>query len=82
MPDKNVLTREISELVAKIIKLPLEKINPQANLFNDLGIDSLVGVEIFAAIDKKYRIEVPENKLRSVQTIADLVATVQGMLNK
>ena len=36
----------------------------------------------FFAVDKKYRIEVPENKLRSVQTIADLVATVQGMLNK
>ncbi|MGB9613516.1 MAG: acyl carrier protein, partial [Candidatus Margulisiibacteriota bacterium] len=70
------LVEEIKELVAKVIKIPKEKITLEANLFTDLGVDSLLGVEIFAALDKKYGISVPEDKLRNITTLKDMVALV------
>ena len=70
------LSKEIKALVARVIKLPEEKIEFNANLFTDLGIDSLLGVEIFAALDKKYGINVPENRLRDISTVNDLVKLV------
>ena len=76
---EEVLTGEIKTLVAKVIKLPEDKINPEANLFTDLGVDSLLGVEIFAVLDKKYGIEVPEERLRNVNTLNDIVALVKEL---
>ena len=76
------LEKDIKSLVSKIIKIPEEKIDPNANLFFDLGIDSLLGVEIFAGLDKKYNINVPENKLRNVQTLSDIIALVKEVLGK
>ena len=76
------LAKEIKTLVAKVIKIPEEKIDPNANLFTELGVDSLLGVEIFAALDKKYNLDVPEEKLKDVSTLNDIIALVKSMFNK
>jgi len=78
----DVLMGEIKSLVAKVVKLPEEKIEPNANLFTDLGVDSLLGVEIFAALDKKYGINVPEDKLRGLNTLNDIVLLVNELRPK
>ena len=70
---------EVKELVSKIIKLPADQIDANANLFSDLGIDSLLGVEVFAALDRKYGINVPEEKLRNINTIIDIARLVDEL---
>lgn len=76
------IAKEIKTLVAKVIKIPEEKLDPNANLFTEFGVDSLLGVEIFATLDKKYSLDVPESKLKDVNTINDIIALVKSMLNK
>ena len=76
------LTQEIKTLVSTVIKIPEDKIDTKANLFTDLGVDSLLGVEIFAALDKKYGLDVPEDKLKDINTLEDVVALVQELLTK
>src|SRR3989344_2408736 len=75
----NNLSKEIKTLVAKVIKVPEDKIDPNANLFTQLGVDSLLGVEIFAALDKKYVIDVPEDRLRGIGTLNDIIRLVEGV---
>ena len=60
-------------------KIPEDKINENANLFSDLGIDSLLGVEIFAALDKKYGINVPEEELKNINTLGDIINLVKKL---
>ena len=81
MPNEQ-LAKEIKALISKVIKIPEDKIDPDANLFTDLGVDSLLGVEIFAALDKKYRIDVPEEKLRNINTLNDVIALVEELFSK
>jgi acyl carrier protein len=76
------LTAEVKSLVSKVIKIPEEKIDVNANLFTDLGVDSLMGVEIFATLDKKYRLDVPEEKLKDINTLNDIVVLVRELLKK
>ncbi|MBU0686928.1 MAG: acyl carrier protein [Candidatus Margulisbacteria bacterium] len=71
------LEKEIKVLVSKIIKIPEKKIDANVNIFYDLGVDSLLGVEIFAALDKKYHIDIPENRLKDVTTLNDIIALVR-----
>jgi acyl carrier protein len=79
MSNEGIIDKEIKTLVSKVIKIPEDKIDPKASLFTDLGVDSLLGVEIFAALDKKYGITVPEEKLRSINTLNDVVALVKEL---
>lgn len=76
------LAKEIISLVSKVIKMPEEKIDVNANIFTDLGVDSLLGVEIFAALDKKYGLNVPEEKLEKINSLNDIISLVKEMLSR
>ena len=73
MIDEQKIESEIRTMVAKIVKEPEAKIKLESDLFDDLGVDSLSGVEIFAALDTKYGIAIPETKLHEVTTLKDLI---------
>jgi len=74
------IKQEVRSLVAKIVKLPEEKVTFESDLFADLNIDSLVGMEIFAALDKKFGIVVPDHHLQAVRTLDDLAELVADLL--
>ena len=76
------IEQEIKALVAKIIKIDENKIDPNANLFTDLGVDSLLGVEIFAGLDKKYSLDIPEEKISAINTLNDIVRIVKELMEK
>ena len=70
---------EVKAIVAKIIKVSESQVDVYADLFATYGVDSLAGVEIFAALDKKYKINVPEAKLKSVKSVKDLTDMVNAL---
>ncbi len=76
------LSREIKTLVARVIKVPEENIELNADMFSQLGVDSLLGVEIIASLDKKYGLDVPEKKLKDIHTVQDVVNLVKESLGK
>ena len=82
MTNNDQLSKEIKSLVSRVIKIPEDKIDLNANLFTELGVDSLLGVEIFAALDKKYGLDVPEGKLKDIRTLKDIIGLVKDLLSK
>lgn len=76
------IRKEVRALVAKIIKLPEAKVKFDADLFSDLNVDSLVGMEIFAVLDKKYGIVIPSNLLPGISTLDDLSQVVAQLLEE
>jgi acyl carrier protein len=76
------IEQEIKSLVAKIIKRDEKSIDPNANIFTEYGVDSLLGVEILAGLDKKYGLDVPEQKLREIKTLNDIVRIAKEQILK
>jgi acyl carrier protein len=76
------IDREIMELVAKVIKRDVSQIDPNVNIFKEYHVDSLLGVEILASLDKKYGLNVPEEKIRQVKTLNDLVQLTKEQIAK
>ena len=60
------LKEELRALVSEI-----SEINeiPDDATFKDLGIDSMMGVEIVAAIERQYQIKIPDSELQQVTTL-------------
>ena len=50
---------------------------PDDKHFKDLGIDSMMGVEIVAAIERKYHVKIEDAELAQVTTLNASMALVQ-----
>jgi acyl carrier protein len=71
------LKEELRELIAEIAEM--DEI-PDDVAFKDLGIDSMMGVEIVAAIERKYQVKIEDGELADVTTLASSMALVQRKL--
>jgi acyl carrier protein len=49
---------------------------PDAVAFKELGIDSMMAIEIIAEIERRYRIKVPEQELEQVRDLDSVVALI------
>lgn len=64
---------EIKCIIAGIIEKDPAEINPEAKFVEDLGVDSMMAIEILAAIEKKYKIAIPEEKLTQLTTLNETI---------
>ena len=63
------LEQDVRQLIAEIIEMESAQIEPDANLVEDLGMDSMMALEILAALEKKYKIKIPEEDLPKITTV-------------
>jgi acyl carrier protein len=61
--------QEIRRIVADIIEMAPDQIEPDAHLVEDLGMDSMMALEILAALEKRYKIQLPEEELPKITTL-------------
>lgn len=76
------IEQEIRSMVAKIIKRDGAKIDPNANLFVEYGVDSLLGVEILAGLDKKYGLDIPEQRISEIKSLNDVIRIAKELIAK
>ena len=57
-------------------ELEKEKIVPAARLREDLGLDSLDGVDLIVALEKALSVQIPETDARQMRTVADIFAFI------
>ncbi len=69
MSNANGIDQEVRKLIADIIEIEPDKVEPDANLVEDLGMDSMMALEILASIEKKFRIRIPEEELPKITTL-------------
>lgn len=63
--------KEVTSIVAEVTELDEDVIweKRDANFFKDLEIDSLLALEILALIEKKFKIQIPEEKLVDITSL-------------
>ena len=73
---------DLRQLVAMILEVEPETIDSGANFVKDLGMDSMMALEILASLEKKYRIVIPEEALTKFTDLNKTVEIVKGIINK
>lgn len=71
------LKADLRALIAEIAEK--DEIPDDAH-FKDLGIDSMMGVEIVAAIERQYRIKIDDSELQEVTTLNKSFELVKSKL--
>jgi len=76
MSEQEILTG-LGEIVEEIAGVPASQVSPEKNFVDDLDIDSLSMVEIAVAAQDKFGVEIPDDELKDLKTVADVVGYVQ-----
>ena len=67
------LIAAVNEVFQESFEIPPEKLKPEAQIFVDLGLDSLDVVDLVAAIQKRFNVQVRDDeRVRSIRTLQDL----------
>jgi acyl carrier protein len=64
--------KELQDLSAEILGIDPDDVQMDKSFQRDLAADSLDLVELIAAIEDKYDVELPEEELEKMKVIADL----------
>ena len=80
MPETQI-NDELKEMMAEIMETETEEIKDDAQFVQDLGMDSMMALEILASLEKKYKIVIPEEELLKFTTLNDTVEVVSKIVN-
>lgn len=64
--------RDLQELAAEILGVDPDDVQLEKSFQKDLAADSLDLVELIAAIEDRYEVELPEEQLENMHRISDL----------
>jgi acyl carrier protein len=78
--DANDIEIQVKNVIARVLKLNPSDIKEDANFVFDLGADSLQSIELVAAFEEEFQIEMDEDKALEVQTVSDAVRFISGYL--
>ena len=70
---------DVRNLVAEILETEPVEIKDDAHFVKDLGMDSMMALELMATLEKKYRIIIAEDslpKMTSLNATAEIVKNV------
>jgi len=69
--DNKEILEALREVVVDRLKVEAEAVTPQANLFDDLGLDSIDLMSAVMAIEERFEIEVSDAELENVTSVGE-----------
>ncbi|MEV4673666.1 MULTISPECIES: acyl carrier protein [Actinomadura] len=76
--EEQILTG-LAEIIDDIVGIDKAEVTPEKNFIDDLDIDSLSMVEIAVAAQDQFGVEIPDDELRNLKTVKDVVNFVQNL---
>ncbi|MBQ1372944.1 acyl carrier protein [Candidatus Saccharibacteria bacterium] len=67
------MDKKIIKLIAKTLELKEKDIKPETRLVQDLEIDSLDLVDLVAAFEEEFNIEIADQDIKKLQTVHDII---------
>ncbi len=75
--EDNKLLEEIIDIIVETLEVDEDQLNKNTR-FADLDVDSLDLVNLVVAFEKKYNFEIPDNEIKNLQTVKDVVDYVES----
>jgi acyl carrier protein len=73
------LTARVRAVIAKTQHVPEEKITADST-FQELGIDSLDGINILFAVESEFNINIPDDAAQNLRSVRDVIDGIAKLL--
>lgn len=75
------MLEKITKILVETANVDASKVNEEATLKEDLGIDSLDSVEIVIALESEFDITIEDDEIKTLVTVGDIVKLINSKLN-
>ena len=73
------LLEQLRDILSEEFEIEASSIQPDANLYEDLGIDSIDAVDLIVRLREITGKKVPPEEFKSVRTVADVARVIQSL---
>jgi acyl carrier protein len=77
LPDE--VTQRVISVIARVQRVPIEKITVDST-FEELGMDSLDGVNILFALEEEFNINIPDEQAKDIRGVRQMGEGVGKLL--
>ena len=74
------VVKQVRKLISEIAEVEAAKLKDDATFTEDLGVDSMKALEIVAAVEKKFKVVIPEDKIPTIKTPKDVYNILQKIM--
>ncbi len=72
-----MVLEKVKMILAGQFDVDAETITPETNIQEDLGADSLDVVDMLMSLEDEFDVEIPDEKIETMRTVADVVAYIE-----
>jgi acyl carrier protein len=76
------LKDRINKILEDAFELTPDKLVPEANLRDELGLDSLDGVDLIVALEKAFQVKIEEAEARQIDTVGKIYDKIAELIQK
>jgi len=83
MPDKfevsgiGEMRDRVSAIVARIARVNIDEVEDDVLIRDELGIDSLMALEILASCEREFNVRIPEERLAEVEEVGEFLQLLE-----
>ena len=74
------VAERVKKVTAQILKVDPEEIKPQSHFVRDLGAESIQSIELVAAFEEEFDIEMDQDEALAVQTVGEAVEYIEKVI--
>jgi len=79
--ERSEVEARVKQTIARVLEIDESQIAPEHNFVFDLGADSRQSVELVAAFEEEFDIEMDEDEALAVQSVGDAVDFIAAIVN-
>lgn len=80
--DFNKVKAEVKVIVSQVAEIEADKIKEDALFAEDLGVDSMMALEIAASIEKKFKVVIPEDQIPNIRSLKNIYELLEKLMEK
>ncbi len=74
--------QRVKKVVARHLKTDEDKINPDSDFVRDLGAESIQSIELIAAFEEEFDIEMDDQAALAVKAVGDAVEFIKKVIDE
>lgn len=75
------IEERVKNVTAQLLKIDVNSIKPESEFVKDLGAESIQSIELIAAFEEEFDIEMDEEAATSVKNVGDAVTFIQNVID-
>ncbi len=79
--EKNEIQNRVKEVIARVLERDVVEINDSDNFVFDLGASSMQSIQLIAAFEEEFGVELEQDKAMDVQSVSGAVDFIGTYLN-